>query len=109
MRWLLERVVMKVTRRADPEAYERASPIARARADAPPFLVVHGEHDSLAPVAEARRFVEALRARSRAPVAYAEVPGAQHAFDIFPSVRTGHVLQGVTRFLAYVFSLQRKG
>ena len=109
MRWLLERVVMKVTRRADPEAYERASPIARVRADAPPFLVVHGEHDSLAPVAEARRFVEALRARSRAPVAYAEVPGAQHAFDIFPSVRTGHVLQGVTRFLAYVFSLQRKG
>jgi hypothetical protein len=35
---------------------------------------------------------------------YAELPGAQHAFDIFPSLRTGHVIRAVERFLDYVYS-----
>jgi acetyl esterase/lipase len=109
MRWLLERAVMKVPRSADAAAYERASPIARVHPEAPAFLVVHGDQDGLAPVAEARRFVAELRRVSRAPVAYAEIPGAQHAFDIFPSVRTGHVVEGVTRFLAHVFTRHRGG
>ena len=33
---------------------------------------------------------------------YAELPGAQHAFEVFASVRTGHVIRGIERFLAYV-------
>jgi hypothetical protein len=32
-------------------------------------------------------------------VIYAELPGAQHAFDIFASPRTAHMLDGVLRFL----------
>ncbi len=104
MKMLLERHVMKLTRSDARDAYDAASPIARVGADAPPFLIVHGECDSLVPVAEARRFSEALRKVSRAPVTYVEVPGAQHAFDIFPSVRTAHVLRGTTSFLARVFT-----
>jgi len=38
------------------------------------------------------------------PVAYAEIPGAQHAFELFPSLRTTYVIHGVERFLAYVYS-----
>ncbi|HEY8040276.1 MAG TPA: alpha/beta hydrolase [Polyangiaceae bacterium] len=102
MKRLLERHVMKVTREDAPLAYERASPVTRVCACAPPFLLVHGACDSLAPVAEARRFHQALRESADAPVAYAELPGAQHAFELFPSVRTAHVLDGVTRFLAFV-------
>jgi acetyl esterase/lipase len=99
MEILLERQVMK-TRRADArEAYDAASPVAQVHAGAPPFLVVHGSHDTLAPVEGARHFVEALREVSRASVIYMEIPGAQHAFEVFPSVRTRHVVNGVTRFL----------
>ena len=72
--------------------------------DAPPFFVVHGTRDTLVPVAEARTFVELLRAVSREPVLYAELPGAQHAFEVFPSARTGHALAGVERFLAWARS-----
>ena len=36
-------------------------------------------------------------------VVYAEVPGAQHAFEIFPSLRTTLVVHGVERYLAYVY------
>lgn len=108
MQRLLERHVMKRPRRQAQSAFDAASPIARVHADAPPFLIVHGTHDSLCPVAEARSFSAALRAVSRDVVAYAEVPGAQHAFEIFPSVRTAHALDGVTRFLARVYENRRR-
>jgi acetyl esterase/lipase len=99
----IERLVMKEprTKRA---LFEKASPIARVRREAPPFLLVHGDRDTLAATGESRRFAEALRAVSASPVAYAEVEGAQHAFEIFPSVRAKHAVEGTTRFLAYVYS-----
>ncbi len=100
----LERAVMEKPYAEGPELWRRASPVHRVHADAPPCLVVHGSHDSLAPVGEARRFVEHLRRVSRAPVAYAEIPYAQHAFEIFHSLRTRHVVRGVDRFLSHVYS-----
>jgi acetyl esterase/lipase len=99
MKRLLERHVMKASPDAAREAYEAASPVACVHADAPPFLLVHGTHDTLAPVGGARHFAEVLRERSRARVVYMEIPGAQHAFEIFPSVRTARVVDGVAAFL----------
>ena len=96
------RMIMKRSYAEDPKAFEDASPICLARPDAPPFFVLHGAHDTLAPVVEARAFVERLRAVSKSTVAYAELPGTQHAFDIFPSIRSAHVLRGVERFLLSV-------
>ena len=49
-------------------------------------------------------FVRHLRDVSRSSVVYAELPGAQHAFEIFHSLRTRHVVRGVDRFLALVYS-----
>ncbi len=95
----LQRLVMKRSPTDDPEGWERASPIAHARADAPPFFIIHGTHDSLAFVEDARHFVEALRNVSRQPVVYAELPHAQHAFDIFHSVRCAHAIDAVAQFL----------
>jgi acetyl esterase/lipase len=97
---LLERRVMKARLCDAREAYEKASPLSRVHPGAPPFLVIHGDRDTLAPVEEARRFVAALRAAGGPRVAYVEVGGAQHAFEIFPSLRCALVLQGVDRFLA---------
>jgi acetyl esterase/lipase len=98
-RLLLEWLVMKKRQRDAPEAYEAASPIAQVGPHAPPFLLFHGDHDSLAPVDEGRAFARALRAASPEPVVYAELPGAQHAFEIFPSIRSTLTMQAVERFL----------
>ncbi len=98
-RLLLEWLVMKKRRSEAPEAYEEASPIAQVSDQAPPFLLLHGDHDTLAPVEEGRAFARTLRASSRTPVVYAELPGAQHAFEIFPSIRSTLVMQAVERFL----------
>jgi acetyl esterase/lipase len=103
----LEKLVMKsspVTARA---AWDKASPIARVHADAPPFLVIHGTHDSLAFVEDARHFVSALRKVSRQPVVYAELPGAQHAFDVFHSTRSAYAVEAVTRFVEGVRATHR--
>jgi acetyl esterase/lipase len=76
----------------------------RIHSDAPPFFVIHGSHDSLASVEEARQFAKLLRETSKAPVAYAEIPGAQHAFEVFHSARTRHVVRAVDRFLGHLWS-----
>jgi len=82
--------------------YDAASPRSRVHRGAPPAMVVHGTMDSLAPVEEARRFVDDLRAVSRAPVGYVEFQGAHHAFDLFPSVRALHTVNGVETFLTWL-------
>jgi acetyl esterase/lipase len=96
---LLEGRVMKVQAAEHPEVFRAASPTYRVRADAPPFFVLHGQNDTLVPVSVARTFVGALRAVSEAPVAYAELPLAQHAFDILASLRCQATTAGVAAFL----------
>ncbi|MCV7359338.1 alpha/beta hydrolase [Mycolicibacterium fluoranthenivorans] len=96
---VLERMIVKLPFTDNRQLYLDASPIAHVRPDAPPFFVLHGTHDTLIPVEEAREFVEALRAVSTAPVIYAEIPAAQHAFDIFGSARGHYTASAVERFL----------
>ena len=93
------------SRLADDRArWEQASTISHVGPHAPPFFVLHGTNDSIVPVEQARTFVDELRKESTRPVVYAELPGAQHAYDIFPSVRTHASSHAVERFLAVVRS-----
>jgi len=96
--------VMKAHPKEAPDRYRLASPLDLVRPDAPPFFVIHGAGDSLVPVKEAEHFVTALRAVSEAPVAYAEVPDANHAFDVLDSQRTHYVISGIERFLEAVMT-----
>jgi acetyl esterase/lipase len=99
-RRFLEPIVMQAFLDEEPQRFREASPMHHVRADAPPFFAIHGNKDTLAPVEDARTFVERLRAVSQEPVLYAEMQGAQHAFEVFPSVRTAKVIEGVERFLS---------
>jgi acetyl esterase/lipase len=96
---VLERLIVKLPFTDNRQLYLDASPITHVGPDAPPFFVLHGTHDTLIPVEEAREFVEKLRAVSTAPVIYAEIPYAQHAFDIFGSPRGHYTASAVERFL----------
>ena len=97
---MLEPLIMKAFFEREPEKFRRASPMDLVHAQAPPCLIIHGDRDTLAPVEDARVFVDLLREASEAPVRYAELRGAQHAFDIFPSPRTANMLDGTLRFLS---------
>jgi acetyl esterase/lipase len=99
-RYLAPKIVQR-TWDEDPEVFEHGSPILRISPDAPDFFVLHGDRDSLVAVEQARLFVAALRETSKNSVAYAEFPGTQHAFDVFPSIRSEHVVRAVERYLEW--------
>jgi hypothetical protein len=50
----------------------------------------------------ARAFAARLRRCSSRPVVYAELPGGQHGFDRFRSLRFEAVVDGVAAFLGHV-------
>jgi acetyl esterase/lipase len=75
-----------------------------ATAKAPPCFVAHGDRDTLVIVDDARGFVEQLRTTSSNPVVYAELPGAQHGFDLFRSRRFDTVVDAIEAFTAHIRS-----
>jgi acetyl esterase/lipase len=91
--------------RKDPDRhrhdFELASPITHVVPDAPDFFVIHGSHDGLVSVRQARAFVEKLREVSTGMVTYLELPGAQHAFEVFSSIRSQQVIRAVERWLEW--------
>jgi acetyl esterase/lipase len=99
----LEYWVMKAFVDEEPDKFRDASPLHHVDTDAPPFFVIHGDKDTLAPVEDARTFIAKLREVSQNPVAYAEMQGAEHAFDVFPSARSARVIEGVERFLTTIW------
>jgi acetyl esterase/lipase len=99
----LAKYVFKLGRADISDAFRTASPITHVSADAPPFFVLHGRNDSLIPVEQARAFTKRLREASSQPVVYAEMPFAQHAFDIFGSARAAHAAVAVEQFLAEIY------
>jgi acetyl esterase/lipase len=103
----LEKFVVKEPYREHRNIYVDASPIHRLTPDAPPFFIVHGQDDSIIPVGEAREFVDALREVSKAAVAYAELPHAQHGFDVFASARSHRSSEAVGQFLSWVYATTR--
>lgn len=106
---MMAKRVFKLSRAEVAEAFRLASPITHVSEDAPPFFVLHGTNDSLIPVEQARSFTARLREVSRQPVVYAELPRAQHAFDMFGSHRAAHTAVAVEQFLAEVYASSRAG
>lgn len=93
---------------AAPEAYEAATPLLRVTPDAPDFFVLHGRNDTLVGVDQARQLVERLRETSKRTVVYAELPRAQHAFDVIPSIRGLHIVRAIDRYLHWHWNTWRR-
>ena len=105
----LEPLVMKDFLSENPGKFAAASPLDRITPDAPPFLVIHGDNDTLAPVEDAREFTRRLGDVSKSSAFYLELKGAQHAFDVFTSVRTRRVIRAVHRFLSVMHRRYLRG
>ena len=97
--------VFKKNPKKELDVFVAASPLARVTSEAPDFFVLHGANDSLVDVRQARAFVEKLKAESDASVTYAEFPGTQHAFEVFGSIRSHHVIRAVERWLMHHHAL----
>lgn len=74
-----------------------SSPRELVRPGAPPFLVIHGQRDTVVGVGNARRFVGELESAGN-EVAFAELSGAQHTFDLLRSVRVEDTIDAIEDF-----------
>ncbi len=101
IRFLKDRV-MHESPEQNPGLWDLASPVAQIHENAPPFMLVHGQQDSLAAINDGRTFAQRLRRSSRKPVVFLELPGTEHGFDSMHSPRTEAVIDGVQRFLDWV-------
>jgi acetyl esterase/lipase len=92
-----------------PDRYAQLSPLHRVHPGCPPTLLLHGEHDQMAPVAAMRRLHGRLE-RVGVPVTGVYLPHTDHAFDLLattwsPPARVAiHVLE---RFLAVLAATDR--
>lgn len=93
-----------------PQMYDLAAPIHHVSTASPPTLLFHGEHDSLVPVASARRLREALVVAG-VPAVYVESPRTEHGFDLLYPPLLGPAgqaaLYDLERFLVCVTSRTR--
>jgi dipeptidyl aminopeptidase/acylaminoacyl peptidase len=87
-----------------PEAYTLLSPISHVHPACPPTLLIHGEHDIMAPVKTTRLLHSRLLAE-KIPAVLHILPQTDHAFDlILPNISPAahNALYDVERFLALV-------
>lgn len=99
----MTRNVMPGPREAHEALWRAMQPVSHLAAldagEAPPFLVLHGTHDVLIPLAEARWFVGEMRKHYRGEVVYAEVPYAHHGWDVPHSLRADLTVEALQRYL----------
>ncbi|MHC4399389.1 MAG: alpha/beta fold hydrolase [Planctomycetota bacterium] len=79
------------------ERVKKVSPICHVRADAPPFLVVHGTGDRTVPIGQGDRFVEALKKAGAKDVTYMRYEGDGHG--VFGQ-RSGETYPAMEKFFA---------
>ena len=85
-----------------PETYALFSPITHIHSGCPPTLLIHGEHDIMAPV-NTTRLLRTLLLDKKIPTVMHILPQTDHAFDlILPKIsQSAHnALYDVERFLA---------
>ena len=93
-----------------PDRYARLSPVHRVHPGCPPTLLLHGQHDEMAPVTAMRQLHRRLE-QAGVPVTAVYLPQTDHAFDLLgtawsPQARTAiHVLE---RFLAVLAATDRR-
>ncbi len=63
--------------KATPQMLQLANPIHYISQNTPPFLVMHGDHDDLVPIAQSQMLVDALK-KQRIPCDFVVVKGAGH-------------------------------
>ena len=102
IRSFMTRFVMPKSYCEDAALWEKISPINHISPSAPPMLILHGQHDSLADLESAKAFAESLSRISKNKVTFVDLPGQQHAYDCAYSPPAPEHARAVHRFLESV-------
>lgn len=87
-----------------PEPYKLFSPITHVSSSCPPTLLIHGEHDIMAPINSTRLLYDRL-IKEKIPAILHVLPQTDHAFDLlFPNMAPSahNAFYDVERFIALI-------
>lgn len=76
-----------------PERRKQASPMTYVKADAPPFLLVHGTADNTVPFSQGERFAAALEDAGAGDVTFLTYEGAGHGVFMQQAAETGPAME----------------
>ncbi|GAA2490611.1 alpha/beta hydrolase [Streptomyces gobitricini] len=82
---------------AAPELARAASPLVHVHSGAPPFLLVHGEQDTMVDCSHSQSLAAALDG-ARAPVELRTVPGADHGWHGLPDAQVEEIFTHALAF-----------
>ncbi len=85
-----------------------SSPFDYVERGSAPLMIVHGDQDTLTPAGRARELAEQARRTSENAVAYVELPGAHHSFDLLRSIRFEAVIDGIEAFARRELALEAR-
>ena len=91
-----------------PETYALFSPVTYVHSDCPPTLLIHGEHDVMAPV-KSTRFLHTRLVEEKVQTIMHILPQTDHAFDlVLPKISASahNAIYEVERFMALQQSLK---
>jgi acetyl esterase/lipase len=99
----LQSFLTKLVMPGPPHTHEalwgQVSPMDQVHPNAPPMLILHGRHDTLADFNSAKAFAQTLDKASNNGVTFVELPSAQHAYDIAHAPPTPEHVRAIYRFL----------
>ena len=106
MQDMLIKYVMPENTKPGDSIWKHSSPLYQAgnHDKIPPMYLIHGTNDCLAWVEDARFMTAKLNEVSDQAIVYAELHGAQHAFEIFHSLRTDMTTRSVIKFLEWTYA-----
>lgn len=99
--WLINTYVQTLV--ADKKHLRAASPIKHVHKDAPPSLIIHGDHDFVTPFSGARKFWSALDDVAEVPPWFFRVRGGHHAFDLIDSDQANAAIEVIDEFLTQAY------
>ena len=84
------------------ERYKKITPANWISENSPPFLIIHGEADTLVSVEETKKFWKELKFKNVSSSGYLSLPLVEHGFDVFPTLTAQSINQLIEQYLKMI-------
>jgi dienelactone hydrolase len=89
---------------SDIQFLKEHSPLYLIKDDSVPFLVFHGDRDTLVPFKASGFFVEEFKKNCKSEIQFISIPGGHHVYNLFSSPRSHYQAIGVEQWLNHIHS-----